>query len=683
MEKEAKIFVAGHKGLVGSAIVRGLEIAGYTNIIVRSHEELDLTNQIDVFNFFSKNEPEYVFLCAAKVGGIHANATYPADFIYSNIQIQTNIINAAHTFKVRKLLFLGSSCIYPKYAPQPMKEEYLLSGSLEPTNAAYAIAKIAGIIMCQSYNKQYLNGCKYISVMPTNLYGECFSEDTDVMTPQGIINIKNLKIGDKIYTLNPQTDEIELSPIIRTHKVKTDEFLLMHNKGVDFKLTKNHDLWYQTALKKNKIKKKASEFISKIGGYGQITLLHHKCKEVDNNIYDIISLKDCIDDYHVIDPINQRVRDHKHSHSKSFPYLYKMEDFIKFIGWYISEGSTSITQQSLGGVQSTSKLDVCQIRISQSKVVNKKNCDDIEKTLKNMGLPVQRDKSDKGAYYFTSRLFLNYIRKNIGIGSKNVKIPQFIFNEDFPTKYRRLLFEILMRGDGNKNLRRYNTASFDLMSQLSHLCFLLGIKISSINYDSGCYRLGIRIKRKNCTIKFKNIKIIKENSYSYCVTAEKNHIIYAGRGGKFNWVGQCDNYHSMDSHVLPALIRRFHEAKMRGDDKVTIWGSGLATREFLYSDDLADACLFLMNNYDSSDIINIGYGEEISIRDLANLIKDVVGFKGILEFDRSKPDGTPRKLVDSSKLSGLGWRPKISLETGLKITYENYQSLIEQKTCRL
>lgn len=170
MEKNSKIYIAGHTGLVGSAILRKLKKEGFINIITRSHLELDLTSKIDVDNFFEKEKPEYIFLAAAKVGGIIANDTYPADFIRENILIQTNIIDAAYKNKAKKLLFLGSSCIYPKNAPQPLKEEYLLTGELEPTNKAYAIAKIAGIIMCQSYNKQY--GTNFISVMPTNLYGE-------------------------------------------------------------------------------------------------------------------------------------------------------------------------------------------------------------------------------------------------------------------------------------------------------------------------------------------------------------------------------------------------------------------------------------------------------------------------------------------------------------------------------
>lgn len=169
MNKLASIFVAGHKGLVGSALVRGLQAEGYANLILKTREELNLENQQDVMDFFAKEKPEYVFLAAAKVGGILANNNYPAEFIYDNLMIQTNIINAAYKSGVKSLLFLGSSCIYPKLAAQPLKEEYLLTGELEQTNEAYAIAKIAGIKMCEAYNHQY--GTNFISVMPTNLYG--------------------------------------------------------------------------------------------------------------------------------------------------------------------------------------------------------------------------------------------------------------------------------------------------------------------------------------------------------------------------------------------------------------------------------------------------------------------------------------------------------------------------------
>lgn len=311
MNKQDKIYIAGHKGLVGSAIHRYLNKNEYQNIITKTSSELDLRNQNAVTQFFQTEKPDYVFLAAAKVGGIHANNTYRADFLYDNIMIATNIIHASHQHKVKKLLFLGSSCIYPKLAPQPLKEEYLLTGPLEQTNEPYAIAKITGIKLCETYKEQY--GCNFISVMPTNLYG----------------------IGD--------------------------------------------------------------------------------------------------------------------------------------------------------------------------------------------------------------------------------------------------------------------------------------------------------------------------------------------------------NYDLENSHVLPALIRKFHEAKIKDAKTVSIWGTGKPKREFLYADDLADACVFLMKNYNDKSLINIGVGEDISIIDLAKLIKDIVGFKGELIFDDTKPDGTLRKLMDVSKIHALGWKHKTSLQEGIQLAYNNFKVKINLK----
>ena len=298
MEKSAKIFVAGHRGMVGSAIVRKLHDGGHRNLVLRTSSELDLRNQAAVENFFAKERPEYVFLAAAKVGGILANDTYRADFLFENLMIESNVINQSYVNKVKKLLFLGSSCIYPKMAPQPLKEEYLLSGYLEATNEPYAIAKIAGIKLCESYRRQY--GCDFISVMPCNLYGP-------------------------------------------------------------------------------------------------------------NDSYD----------------------------------------------------------------------------------------------LKN-------------------------------------------------------------------------------------------------------------------------------------------------------------------SHVIPALIKKFHEAKKSEKAVVGIWGTGTPRREFLHVDDLAEACLFLMVNYSEDQFVNVGSGEEVSIKELAHMIKDITGFNGAIQFDTTKPDGTQRKLLDNSKLAAKGWRPKIDLRQGLQ-----------------
>ena len=308
MEKDAKIYVAGNRGMVGSAIVRKLNTLGYANIVTRSSKELDLRNQKDVFDFFASEKPNYVFLAAAKVGGIYANNTYRAEFLYDNLQIEANVIHSAYLNKVKKLMFLGSSCIYPKLAPQPLKESYLLTGLLEYTNEPYAIAKIAGIKLCESYRLQY--GCNFISVMPTNLYGP------------------------------------------------------------------------------------------------------------------------------------------------------------------------------------------------------------------------------------------------------------------------------------------------------------------------------------------------------------------------------NDNYDLNNSHVLPALLRKFHSAKQDGHPTVTIWGSGSPMREFLHVDDLADACMFLMEKYNDAELVNIGTGTDVSIKDLALLIKNIVGYTGKLEFDSSKPDGTPRKLMDVTKLHNLGWKHKINLEAGIEMVYKDVEQMV-------
>ena len=304
MEMQAKIYVAGHRGLVGSSILRALDKAGYKNIVYRTHQELDLTNYEAIKEFFEKERPEYVFLAAAKVGGIWANKTHKAEFIYENLQIQNNVIKNAYDFGVKKLLFLGSSCIYPKMCPQPIKEEYLLSGYLEETNDAYAIAKISGLMMCRAFRQQY--GVDYISAMPTNLYG-------------------------------------------------------------------------------------------------------------------------------------------------------------------------------------------------------------------------------------------------------------------------------------------YN-----------------------------------------------------------------------------------DNFDLESSHVLPALMRKIHEAKENNIPEVTVWGTGAPLREFLFVDDLAEALVFLMNEYSGEEHVNVGTGTDVSIKELAQLICNVVGYTGKIVFDTSKPDGTPKKLLDVSKINSLGWKAKVSLEEGIRKTYEWY-----------
>jgi len=361
MEKSSKIYIAGHTGLVGSAILRRLQSHGYTHFVLRTHQELDLEIQKDVEDFFQRERPEYVFLAAAKVGGIYANSTYPADFIYNNLMIQNNVVHSAYLYDVKKLLFLGSFCIYPRLAPQPMKEDYLLSGPLEPTNEPYAVAKIAGIKLCQSYNRQY--GTNFISVMPTNLYGP-------------------------------------------------------------------------------------------------------------NDNYD---------------PMNSHV------------------------------------------------LPALILKFHLAKLLSEGKCSEIIEVLRTFG-----------------------------------NIPDSLLHTPYSIPNSQSLL-------------------IDYLSQF-------GIRV----YPS---TLG--------------------STSSFAVSVEA-------------------------------------------------WGTGGPRREFMYSEDMADACIFLMNWYEGNEIVNIGTGEDITIRELTKMVAEVVGYQGEIRWDATKPDGMPQKLLDVSFLRAMGWNHRTSLQEGLGLTYQDF-----------
>jgi len=660
MDKNDVIFVAGHRGLVGAELTRKLRKNGYSKIVTISHNELDLTDQLKTKYFFELVRPEYVIICAAKVGGIFANSTYPADFIYQNLMIESNIIHSSYSTGVKKLVNLGSSCIYPRDCPQPIKEEYFMTGPLEKTNDAYAIAKIAGVIMCQKYNNQY--GTNFISLMPTNLYGTtCFSSDTEVLTPDGIKNIKELKIGDNIYTLNPSSHDVEIEKVVDTQQTTSNEMINFKTKTCDFRVTPDHKIYFKTRSEYSFIKREARIFKDRFSRGNGIILAHHK--PIDNGKVVDINLKDYKDEHNIIRDYDDYMKDGKHSRYKYYPTNYNLLDFCKFIGWYVSEGSILDNTKT-----KYSNLDCGQIRITQSLLKNPNNYNDIDQLLKRMGIYYEKDDH---AFYFTSRAFKSYIRKEIGVGSINKKIPKFVFN--LPLEYRKAVFENLIKRDGDKNRRRYTTKSEQLKNDFIHLCFSLGIKVGGVKKDSSnCWRILYRgFLRNELFVGYKHMSNdIVEDEKVYCVSTEKNHIIYAGRNNKFNWIGQCDNYDPKNSHVLAAMIRKFHDAKKENREEMELWGTGSPLREFLHVSDLAEAIIFLMDNYDDNDIINVGSGEEISIKDLACLVKDAVGFEGNIQFNIDYPDGTPRKLLDSTKLMDLGWKPKIKLREGIKDTYE-------------
>jgi len=680
MNKTSIIYVSGHTGLLGSSIIRELKKQNYKNIITYSHNFVDLLKKEEIAWIFKTYTIDYVFHCAAKVGGIQANINYPADFIYNNIIISSNIINACYEYKVKKLINFGSSCIFPTKSPQPMKENYLLTGMLEPTNEAYAIAKISAIKMCSSYNKQY--GTNFISLMPSNLYGSCFSSDTEVFTTEGIKNIKDIKIGDKLYTLNKISNNIEISKVINTNKIFSKESFLFKNKAVDFKVTPEHKMIFKKKGRSEEIYKKEAEFFRKRIGkkYGQVTI--PESKELDINfdsIENIYSIEKYIDKNHLIYKEEKTVRDFSHSRSKKYPYEFKIEDFIEFIGWFISEGSVVTTQRSLGGRQSKKNLVTGQIRIAQNKEVNKENYEEIEKLLDRMKIPHGKDNF---SFFFSSRLFRNFIKEEIGEGTDNVKIPKFIMKYSFPLKLKKILFNTLMKGDGNKSLVRYSTKSFLLKDQIIELSFILGKKPGVPTKENNCWRVPFRTKRKCITIKYKHISIEKnqiEEPY-FCVTVDSNNIIYAGRNKKFNWIGQCDSFNLNNSHVLPALIRKFYEAKIKNEKEILMWGDGSPIREFTYVDDLAKIAIRCMKDINYSDIgefLNVGSNEYVSIYELSLLIKDIVGYKGDLVWGTPELNGMNCKYMDYTKFNKvIGDYKFTSLINGIKETYswffENY-----------
>ena len=474
MEKTAKIYIAGHRGMVGSAIERKLNAEGYHNIIHRTSNELDLRNQDLVNSFFLVDKPDYVILAAAKVGGIHANNTYRAEFIYDNLMMEANIIHAAYLNKVKKLLFLGSSCIYPKNAPQPLKEEYLLSGYLESTNQPYAVAKIAGIEMCDSYRAQY--ECNFISAMPTNLYGtnDNYHPENSHVLPALIRRIILAKKNN--------------DPVVTIWGTGTPRREFMHVDDLAdacYFLLQNYD-----------------EAAAKVGG------IHANNTYRAEFIYDNLMM--------------------------------------------------------------------------EANIIH--------------------------------AAYLNKVKKLLFLGSS------CIYPKNAPQPLKE---EYLLSGYLESTNQPYAVA-----------------KIAGI-----------------------------EMCDSYRAQYECNFI----SAMPTNLYGTNDNYHPENSHVLPALIRRIILAKKNNDPVVTIWGTGTPRREFMHVDDLADACYFLLQNYDEAGLVNIGWGEDVSIKELATLIASEVGYTGSLEFDTSKPDGTPRKLMDTTKINNLGWKPTIKLQEGIAKTINEVQ----------
>lgn len=338
---------------------------------------------------------------------------------------------------------------------------------------------------------------------------------------------------------------------------------------------------------------------------------------------------------------------------------------MEFLGWYISEGSVQETVLSSAGLLRG------QISISQRLSVNPLNHARIGRNLSDLGLV---SGSDSERYFISSRLLSNYIRREIGFGSENVRIPSFVFKPSFPNSLRRTLFSSLMAGDGDDDGGRYSTRSRLLADQMVVLCFLLGHKAHiTTDPDGLMYRVNIRTREQKTSIKYKDISVLKfdQDKDVYCVTVERDHLIYAGRGGRLNWVGQCDNFDEKSSHVIPAMIRRFVEAAEADAPEITCWGTGKATRSFLFAPDAAKAIAIACAQLDSDKIVNLPGSEEITMKKLAETIAKICRFKGKVLWDPTRPDGQPRRSVDGTRARQLlGWIPETKLQDGLEVTIE-------------
>ncbi len=648
------IFVAGHRGLVGSAIVRALKAEGYTNLITRTHAEVDLTDPIETWRFIAENQPDYIFLAAAKVGGIEGNMRQPVEMMLSNLHIQNNVLSAAHHHRVKKLLFLGSSCIFPKFCPQPIKEEYLLTSALEPSNECYALAKIAGLKLCQAYRSEY--GDNFVSVMPTNLYGPCFSKDTQIMTPEGPRFVADIAVDDFVYTLDPKTHSVRVTRVMATQLNTTKEWFNFKGKSTDLKVTSDHKMYF--GRKGNFTLKPAEWFRSRSGRKnGQMDIARHEA--VRSGWLKWIDLSTYRDRGHTF--FGSFVRDSDYSKSKDYPYHFVFDagDFAELVGWIVSEGSTLSTQKLKNGLFS-GKVHIAQ------KTVNESNRKQIFKLVTRLGF---RPWMDSNGISFTSRLVVNFVKEELGCCAAEKRIPSNLLTA-FCSEHRKRLFDALMAGDGHKSGCCYTTKSTALKSSFLHLCFLLGIKTGTVFHDGCCWRIVIR--KSKPSLKYRNISITSVDDLSYCFTAERDHIIFAGRNGCFTWVGQCDTYRP-GCHVIPDLIRKFYQAKVTGQPTVSVWGDGTARREFLYSDDLARACVLVMQHYDLAEPINIGFGTDVTIKDLAAQIADTVGLeREQLVFSPTGPVGTPVKFLDSSRIMAMGWKPAWTLADGLKMAYADF-----------
>jgi len=728
MELNSKIYVAGHNGMVGSAIVRKLKDEGYNNLILKSHDDLDLTNQKQVESFFDLYEPEYVFLAAARVGGIVANNTYPAEFINNNLLIQTNVIHQCYTYNVKKLLFLGSSCFKP--------------GTLVITSNGLKNIEdinVNDIVLTHKNNfKKVYNVTKNIfedKLKRVKFFGwgdvQC-TPDHEILTKNGYKKAEDLTNND--YVLIPINIPNEINDNIDIFDI---EYKIMYNSykeiltGVSspLEIIKKNDIF---SNKKSMVYKNTPIYsfvkndiidlktdLSKLCGYflaegwlcgkdtekrgSQHTIMFspgydinfaNDIKQKLKNIFGIEPHFELCETTYKVGYCSNKIAylffkkfysddsEHK-AYTKSVPDIIinssndSIKEFIK--GYWRGDGHFRKRKernnvQYVATCSSTSKILIYQLQqlllrfkiISNVSFHKKKEKSFI--TSKKTQITREINQKSQWELRITGKYAIDFIENILDVkledkflGSNSHYFSTF-FSDHLEIRVKKII-------DINYNGFVYDLSVEDDISYTAN-----GIAVHNCIYPRDCqqpikedYFMTGALEKTNDAYAVAKIAGIK-----MCQAYNKQY------GSNFislmptNLYGIGDNYDLENSHVFPAMIRKFHEAKLRNENNITLWGTGSPYREFLHVNDLADATLFLMNNYNSSEIINVGTGEDLTIKDLALLMKKITNFKGEIIFDSTRPDGTPKKLLDVSKLHNLGWKHSIELEIGLIRTYEDY-----------
>ena len=646
-----RVLVTGGDGFLGRHVVPRLKAAGH-EVAAPAHRDASLTDPESTFALLARVEPDAVVHLAALCGGIGLNQERPADLLRENAIMGLNVLEACRLAsldgRVGRIVMLGTTCSYPRDCPTPFKEEALWDGYPEATNAPYGIAKRLLLVAAQAYRAQH--GLDAVTLVPTNLYGPCFAGDTDVLTPRGPISVRDVRVGQNVYSLNPHTHEIEVARVASLTRATTREWFTFGGAGVDFKVTPDHAMYYRT---NGAYRRRPAEWFRARAGRRtstQVVLAAHR--PLADTGPDEIDVAAYADVAHLRRP--GAVRDFSANRSRWIPTRYKLCDFAEFVGWYVTEGCTRVGRGKVGSIY--------QIAIAQSTARHRRR---IAQLLARMGLPIMRNHLE---FHFNSRLLASYLEVEVGVGAAAKHLPPACFAWGLAA--RRRLLDAMMRGDGNANGRRYTSKSRRLVDDFCHLAFTCGWKCRVTRFD-GCWRVSIRVWRTAPCIKYRDVAVVRapRSQLAFCFTLDRNHLVYAGRNGKLNWVGQCDHFDPDRSHVIPAMIVKFAAAAAAGAPTVTLWGDGAPTRDFLYVEDCAEAVVRALDARLGSEPINLGSGTEISMRGLAELVADAVDYGGRICWDASKPGGQPRRRLHVARAAALlGWRAETPLAAGLRIT---------------